>query len=637
MFSPIESRLAVQLRVLRSLLKNRNFWFIAFADVILIVLAHYLSYVIRFEGDIAGWHYKLWSMVPVLLLIKMPVFYLCGLYRGMWRYTSLSDILNIAFASIVSSTIVVIYVLYFVHFLGYSRSVFVIDCILTFLFVSFQRVSVRLYSQNGKVLAQSSFINPSIDSKAKKRILLVGAGDAAEKIIREIKDNDELPYVIVGIVDDDNQKVNRKIHGIPIVGLLEDVSAYAKLMRADEILISIASATGEQMKRIVDICQSSGFNFKVLPGLGKIIDGKISVTMMRKVVYRDLLGRKEVKLDVEQVGAYLKGKTILVTGAGGSIGSELCRQIVNFSPRKILLFDASEENLYAIQMELHHEVGFKRYEALLGKVQSFGLLDKVFFKFSPEVVFHAAAYKHVPLLELNPWEAVYNNIKASQMLLDAAVNNKVERFVIVSTDKAVRPTNVMGASKRVTELLMLAYGSLENCQTIFQAVRFGNVLGSSGSVIPLFQKQIEMGGAVTVTHPEVTRFFMSMEEAAQLILQAGGMGTGNEIFILKMGEPIKIDDMARELIRLAGKEPDAEIEIKYVGLRPGEKLYEELITEGEGIVETDHDEIMVLKSPAVERGKMFEMIELLIVGADSQDCKMLRDVLMQIVPEYTSC
>ena len=637
MYSFIKKKLDVQARILKSLLGNRNFWVIAGADVVLIVLAHYLAYAIRFEGNLAGWQFKIWSMVPAILLVKMPVFYLCGLYRGMWRYTGLGDIMNIAFASIISSIILVTYVLYSLHFIGYSRSVFVIDALLTFLLIALYRISVRLCSQNGKWLTLKYLFKFATDEKRKKRILLVGAGDAAEKIIREVKDNNELPYVVVGIVDDDGHKVNRKIHGVPVVGLLEDVSAHAKRMRADEILISIASATGEQMKRIVSICQSSGFDFKVLPGLGKIIDGKVLVTTMRKVAYRDLLGRKEVKLDIERIGSYLKDKTVLVTGAGGSIGSELCRQIIRFSPQKILLFDASEENLYSIQMELHHELGFHKYETLLGKVQSSGLLDKVFSQFAPDVVFHAAAYKHVPLLEVNSWEAIYNNIKASKMLLRAAVENKVERFVIVSTDKAVRPTNVMGASKRVTELLMLAYGMDGNCETVFQAVRFGNVLGSSGSVIPLFQKQIEMGGPVTVTHPEVTRFFMSMEEAAQLILQAGAMGTGNEIFVLKMGEPIKIDNMARELIRLAGREPDIEIAIKYTGLRLGEKLYEELITEGEDIMDTDHNEIMVLRSGLVDRKMIFDSVNILIQIAGEQDEGLIKKALSEIVPDYVYC
>lgn len=632
----LTSRLTAQVKFLFSLFSNRNFWVIAFSDILLIILVHYLAYYIRFDGNLGGWSEKIIKMLPILLLIKLPFFYFCGLYRGMWRYTSFNDIVNIGVASLLSTAVVILYLVYSEHIIGFSRSVFIIDGILTFLLISLQRASIRFFQNSQSHLQTNILLRPLTEAtrKDKKRILLVGAGDASDRIIREIHDNRELPYRVVALVDDDSRKVGRKIHGIPVVGLLNDLKEHARRMRVDEIFITIASATGEQMKRIIRLCQESDFDFKVMPGLGRIIDGRVSVKSMREVSYRDLLGRKEVTLDVAKIGSYITGKTILVTGAGGSIGSELCRQLLRFSPAKILLFDASEENLYDIQMELHHEHEFTSYETILGKVQSSGLLETVFAQHTPEVVFHAAAYKHVPLLERNPWEAVFNNIRATQKLIAKAIEHRVERFVIVSTDKAVRPTNVMGASKRVTELLMLAYGSTEDCRTIFQAVRFGNVLGSSGSVIPLFKKQIELGGPVTVTHPEITRFFMSVEEAAQLVLQAGGMGTGNEIFLLKMGEPIKIDNMARELIRLAGKEPEIEIMIKYTGLREGEKLYEELITEGEGIVETEHDKIMVLQSDAVEAEKILKGVGKLVEHAKKQNVGLIKNTIRELVPEY---
>jgi FlaA1/EpsC-like NDP-sugar epimerase len=370
-----------------------------------------------------------------------------------------------------------------------------------------------------------------------------------------------------------------------------------------------------------------------------------------------------VRLDQKKIGGYLTGKTVLITGAGGSIGSELCRQALRFAPGLIILFDSSEENLYNVQMELRHEHDTIKTIAILGKVQDLRLLDSVFRQHRPSVVFHTAAYKHVPLVERNPWQAVYNNIFGTQLLMEASILHGVERFVLVSTDKAVRPTNVMGASKRVTELLMLAYSShcwdgnfspawiraqLETEQvmpganpdpashtTRFMGVRFGNVLGSSGSVIPLFKRQIEKGGPVTVTHPEVTRYFMSAEEAAQLILQSGSMGEGGEIFILKMGDPIKIDQMARELIKLTGREPDSEIEISYVGLRAGEKLYEELITEGEGIVDTQHEKIMVLRGEhEIQCNLLNDQLERLALHAKDLDSKGIKDTLKNIVPEY---
>ena len=495
----------------------------------------------------------------------------------------------------------------------------------------------------------------------RKRLLLVGAGDAAEKVIREVHDNGLLPYLVIGIVDDDPSKTGLKIHGIPVVGLVEDLEEHVKRFEAQELLISIASATAQQMKRLVALCQGAAVPFKVIPGLGELINGKVSVKAIRDISYKDLLGRKEARLEQGRIGSYLTGKTVLVTGAGGSIGSELCRQVLRFAPANIILFDAGEENLYAIQMELQHEYNMTNHVAILGKVQDVNLLDSVFKQYKPSVVFHAAAYKHVPLVENNPWEAVYNNVLASMLLMEASITHGVERFVLVSTDKAVRPTNVMGASKRLTELLMLAYGQDRwsgifcsahdglhkeiGCSskavapvdhnTIFMAVRFGNVLGSSGSVIPLFKRQIESGGPVTVTDPEITRYFMSIEEASQLILQTGAMGEGGEIFILKMGEPIQIAKMARDLIKLAGREPDTEIKIKFVGLREGEKLYEELITEGEGIVETGHEKIMVLHGNGTSCEELNESLKYLVQKANELDGQGVKDVFRKLIPEYT--
>jgi len=384
------------------------------------------------------------------------------------------------------------------------------------------------------------------------------------------------------------------------------------------------------------------------------------VTSMREIAYKDLLGRPAVHLDQMEIGRYLTGQTVLVTGAGGSIGSELCRQIIKFNPERIILLDAGEENLYAIEMELQHEHRFHAYIPVLCKIQNQRLLDSIFCQYAPSVVFHAAAYKHVPLIEANPWEAVFNNVFATKNLIETAIFHKTQRFVIVSTDKAVRPTNVMGASKRLTELLMLAYcrdqndsagdgadRKAENCRsrekacaaessprTKFMAVRFGNVLGSSGSVIPLFKRQIEKGGPVTVTDPEMIRYFMSIEEAAQLILQAGAMGTGGEIFLLKMGIPVKIATLANDLIKLMGYEPETDIKIVYTGLRPGEKLYEELITEGEGIIPTRHEKIMVLHGDGPSLGKMENLLDELAGRARAHDASGIKEVLKKILPEY---
>lgn len=474
-------------------------------------------------------------------------------------------------------------------------------------------------------------------------MLLIGAGSAAEKVIREIKDNSNVPYEIVGLVDDDSKKHGLKIHGIPVVGGLDTLKECIARTRPEELLITVASASAEQMQRIVDLCQKAKIKFKVLPSMGEIIRGKLSVTSSREIAYRDLLGRPVVHLDQQEIGRYLTGGTVLITGAGGSIGSELCRQIIRFEPRKIILLDAGEENLYNIQMELHHDHQFLDYVPVLCKIQNKALLTAIFAEYAPSVVFHAAAYKHVPLVEANPWEAVFNNIFATKNLIETTIAHKVERFVLVSTDKAVRPTNVMGATKRVTELLMLAYcngylaeSSLKGHKhTAFMAVRFGNVLGSSGSVIPLFKRQIEKGGPVTVTDSEMTRYFMSIEEAAQLILQAGAMGGGGEIFILKMGSPVKIVNLARDLIKLLGYEPEKDIKIQYTGLRPGEKLYEELITEGEGIVPTKHEKIMVLCGDCISKQQIEELLSRLAKSAAAHDGRGLKVILQEMIPEYT--
>jgi FlaA1/EpsC-like NDP-sugar epimerase len=395
------------------------------------------------------------------------------------------------------------------------------------------------------------------------------------------------------------------------------------------------------MRRIVKICKETGLPYKTLPALGELIDGKVSIKALRDVNYRDLLRREPVQLDIPEIEETIKNRRILVTGAGGSIGSELCRQIVRFLPDELILLDMSEPSLYSIEMELKHRIGFLKYTPILGAAQDEKLMDQTLRKYRPHVIFHAAAYKHVPILERNPWQAVKNNIMGTKTLLEKAVEHKIGHFILVSTDKAVRPTNVMGTSKRLCELLLNAYKGNGTCM---MSVRFGNVVGSAGSVIPLFRDQIARGGPVTVTHPEVTRFFMTIPEASQLILQAAVLGTGGEIFVLEMGTPVKIVDMARDLIRLSGKDPDKDIRIDFTGLRQGEKLYEELIIEGEDVVPTNHEKIMVLKSSngwngladqAAYRQWLLSRIEELCQLAENHDGCGIKEALTKIVPEYT--
>jgi len=605
--------------------RKLNFWIVLGVDLLLLVAAHLLAYLIRFDGVIPlEQRANIPAVLAFLLSVKLVLFHLFGVYRGMWRYTSLADLLNILKACVVAGFITLGGILLLNRFEGFSRSVFVLDGLLTFVFIAGFRVSLRL-------ACQSAFCLPFLGEdtsrrQRRKRLLIIGAGDAAEKLTREINDNKGLPYMVAGFLDD---------QAAQIFGPIADLAEYAFKTKAQEVLIAIPSASRDQMQRIVELCRSCEISF-------------------RDVSFKDLLGRPTVRLELEEIGGILAGRSVLVTGAGGSIGSELCRQIVRFRPATLILMDAGEENLYQIEMELLHEHGFSNYVAVLGKVQDKELLASLFAYYRPTVVFHAAAYKHVPLVEENPWEGVYNNIFASKRLMEVSVEYGVDRFILVSTDKAVRPTNVMGASKRMTEILMQGFCGLAASgqqpansdqqstssgrgpkRTRFMAVRFGNVLGSSGSVIPLFRRQIEMGGPVTVTHPDMTRYFMSIEEASQLILQAATMGEGGEIFILEMGTPVRIGQMARDLIRLCGKEPDTEIEIVYTGLRPGEKMYEELITEGEGIVATTHEKIMVLRGQCASLADLHEPLDRLKDCARRHDAKGIRAELKKVIPEYT--
>jgi FlaA1/EpsC-like NDP-sugar epimerase len=527
------------------------------------------------------------------------------------------------------------------RFQGYPRSVFIIDGFLTFLAIGGIRVVIRLYfaQKSGVMAFPIPWARRQEDDR--KRLLIIGAGGAGEKAVRELRDNPRLRYDVVAFIDDDSYKIGRSIHNIPVVDDLAGLNKAVETLDVDEVLIAISYATGPQMKRIAEACKRCGAPFKTLPGLGELIEGKVSIKTLRDIDYRDLLGRPPVKLDMEAIRGYLENKRVLVTGPGGSIGSELCRQVVPFNPESLILVDASEVNLHGIQMELKYNIGYQRFTAILGSIQNRQLLDKTFSRYQPEVVFHAAAYKHVSAMELNPWQAVHNNIRGSQMVMETAIKHGVDHFVLVSTDKAVRPSNVMGASKRVAELLLQSY---VGNHTRMMAVRFGNVVGSSGSVVPLFREQIARGGPVTVSHQDVTRYFMTIPEACRLILQAGSLGADGEIFILEMGTPVRIWDMARDLIRLSGKEPDRDIEIVFKGLEPGEKLYEELITEGEGIVPTNYEKIMVLKADGKWGGYgdqegfrrwLMEGIEELYKLADQQDARGIREKLKELAPEYT--
>jgi len=619
---------------MRHLLRNKNFWVIVGIDVALVCASYVLAYLIRFEGDIPPEQLSLLRhTLPWIVPLKIAVFFWLGLYRGMWRYTSIADLINIIKAAVISAGAIALALLILRHFEGFSRSVLVLDGLITVFLVGGIRMLIRVYIQRN---IPASFFNPTFfpffnpDREKRTRLLIVGAGDAAEKMLREILENPRIHYRPVGFLDDDPRKRGQAIHGVPVLGAIEEIETLP--IQFDEILIAIPSARGDVMRRVVELCDRTGKRYRTIPKIGELIEGRISVNAIREVRLEDLVGRQEVRLDPATISRFLCGKRILVTGAGGSIGSELVRQISRFQPEVVGLLDFSEFNLFRVEQEFHRRLRSLPTESFLTDVRDRDALNAVMEHFRPHVLFHAAAYKHVPMQENHPREAVLNNVLGTRNLVELAIEAEVERFVLVSTDKAVRPTNVMGATKRVAELFVESMNGRQ--VTRFVAVRFGNVFSSSGSAIPIFQEQIAAGGPVTVTHPDVRRYFMSIPEAAQLILQAGAMGEGGEIFILDMGEPIRIVDMARDLIRLHGLEPDKDIAIEFTGLRPGEKLHEELITAGEGIVPTGHEKIMVLRGKTLDAAALLAKIEALLAISRHGDGEAIRRKLRDIVPEY---
>jgi FlaA1/EpsC-like NDP-sugar epimerase len=628
---------------MKSKLFYKNIFIVAGTDIVLLTFSLYAAHLVRFDFAIPS-YFKLsfFRILPFLIFIKIICFYFFDLYRGMWRYTSIADLMNIIKASSVSTLLVLVFILFSSRFIGFSRSVFFIDWCFTILIISGFRMGVRFYFESiGENQSWSntirSFFGPLHSNiPGSKNLLIIGAGDCGEKIYREIRDNARLQYKVVGFLDDNPVKVGNKIHGIPVLGKISDINFLAKKASADEVLIAIPSSNAEQMRNIVNFCKESEIEFKTMPSYGELINGRVTVNAIREVAYRDLIGREPIKLDEKKIGAYLQGQTVLVTGAGGSIGSELCRQICRFKPSKIVLYERAESPLYEVELELKQNYKGIPVFPILGDVQDIEQLEKTFEVFHPHSIFHAAAYKHVPMLELQPWKAIENNILGTVNLVETTNKYNVERFVFVSTDKAVRPTNIMGTTKRISEMLIQSQNNNRSCNTRFTIVRFGNVVGSVGSVVPLFKKQIAKGGPVTVTDQEVTRYFMTIPEACQLILQAGALASENcvEVYLLDMGTPIKIADMAKDLIRLSGFEPDVDIKIEYIGLRPGEKLYEELITEGEGIVSTSHEKIMALRGQEFNPEMLNGKIDELTLMAKKQDPNQIKQKLQEIVPEY---
>ena len=618
---------------MKTLLRSPNFWILFIADLLLLIIAYYLAFWFRFAPNIPEESLNIFykTVIPILLFqILVLLFFRC--YQGINRYFSLVDALNLVKAIGLSSSIIIVFILFTTGFQGYARSVYILDGLLAFLLLSGIRVATRYLFENKYLIEIARKGKTTLRGK-KRRTLIVGAGDAGEQLIRETLQNQNLGIEITGLLDDDKGKNGRLIHGKKVLGAIDDLPKVASKHNLEFVIIAMPSAPGEVIRMVADLCTKEDIPCKTLPGVSELLDGNIQIARIRDVNYRDLLRREPVHLDNEKISESLYKKKVLITGAGGSIGSELCRQVLRFEPSELIICDKTENNLFHIENETRLFSKGTAISPFLVDITNYNNLYRIFCTTMPDVIFHAAAFKHVPIVELNPWEAIKNNIIGTKNTLKCSELVRAKQFVMVSTDKAVRPTNVMGATKRVAELLTIAYHSRSK-GTRFVTVRFGNVVGSEGSVIPLFKKQIARGGPVTVTHPDITRFFMTIPEAVQLILQAGTMGRGGEIFILEMGIPVKILDMAKDVIRLSGLRPDVDIEIKFTGLRPGEKLYEELITQGEGIVKTQHEKIMVLKgdSPSIE--ELEKDINDLALTANTFNAALIRAGLKKIVPEY---
>jgi FlaA1/EpsC-like NDP-sugar epimerase len=601
---------------------NPRSFLVLLHDLAAALLAWWLAYLLRFNFDVPlEFRQAMWQFTAVVLPVDAFVFWLFGLYRGMWRFASLPDLKRILMAVGLASLAAPM-VLYLVWRLALvPRSVLVLSPILLVLAMGGSRFLYRL--------AKDGHLFPLAVGAERVGVLVLGAGSAAATLLRDLSFHPS--WRVVGLLDDAPDKQGRMLQGVRVLGTLREAKAVAKHLDVTQVIIAMPSASHGARRRALELATTAGLSVLTVPSFDDLMSGRVSISQVRKVELDDLLGRDPVKLDTEGLKGLLTGKVVMVTGAGGSIGSELCRQIALFHPSLLVLFEANEFAIYTLEQEFRQQQPGLEFVCMVGDVKHRRRLEQVMRRYRPAVVFHAAAYKHVPMMEdENTWEAVQNNVLGTYEVARAAANHGVRRFVFISTDKAVNPTNVMGATKRLAEIVCQAMQ--RKAATRFEMVRFGNVLGSTGSVIPKFREQIARGGPITVTHPDIIRYFMSIPEAAQLVLQAGAMGLGGEIFVLDMGEPVKIVDLARDMIRLSGFTED-EIRIEFTGLRPGEKLFEELLADDEQTLATPHPKLRVAKAREVEDGWLEDMLNWLNPEQLPEDAEVRRD-LRRWVPEY---
>ncbi len=595
-------------------------------DLLIITVSGFLALYIRFDFQFSkmemGYVDRELKYLPLNLMITLLLFVLFKLYRSVWRFASANEFLNVISACS-ASTLIQIVIMSFMK-MRMPVSYYMMKYVILIVGVGSLRFAYRILR-----MLQEKRMGLRKDSR--KNTMVVGAGEAGAMIIKEFQNSRYLDQKVCCVIDDNEAKQGKYLRGVKIMGGRDDIRYLAHELQIDEIIVALPSASQSQVKEILQICQETGCELKVLPGLYQMINGEISVSKLRKVEIEDLLGREPVKLQVDSVMGYVAGKVILVTGGGGSIGSELCRQIAVHKPKQLIIVDIYENNAYDIQQELKHKLPELDLVVLIASVRNTHRMNSIFETYRPDIVYHAAAHKHVPLMEDSPNEAIKNNVFGTYKTVKAADKYGVQRFVLISTDKAVNPTNIMGASKRICEMIIQMMNN--HSKTDFVAVRFGNVLGSNGSVIPLFKKQIEQGGPVTVTHPEIIRYFMTIPEAVSLVLQAGALAKGGEIFVLDMGEPVKILDLAKNLIRLSGFKPFEDIPIEFTGLRPGEKLYEELLMSEEGLRETENKLIHIGKPIEFDEERFRKELEELRKTAD-QDSEAIRQKVQEIVPTY---
>lgn len=616
-----------------------NRFFLALLDALLVAVALGFAYELRFEFHILPeYKQQFIHLVGLVVVLRVALFWVFNLYRGISRYASISELIAIGFSVTIGSAVLSLFNFFapFIprfaglpliqnfsgtHLLRIPWSIIIIEAMLSFLLVGGERFFRRIILTAGQRTLVSQ-----------RRILIIGASDLGESVAREMLKSPERGLRPVAFVDEDSTKVGRRIHNIEVAGTIKDIPKVLTEFGVDEIVIALPDPTPKKLQQIVTECKKTPVEFRIVPSMHDVVEGRVSITQLRPIDVEDLLGREQILLTLPEDRNYIKGKCVLVTGAGGSIGSELCRQIMRYQPAKLILFGKGENSIYEIATELGYFFKKTMLEAIIGDVRDREKLTQIFNQFHPEIIFHAAAHKHVPLMEQQPEEAVKNNVLGTYEIARCAHTFGSQLFVLISTDKAVRPTSVMGATKRLAEMIIFSLG--KQSATAFIAVRFGNVLGSRGSVIPLFKKQIERGGPVTVTHPEVSRYFMTLPEAVSLVIQSGSLKDRGSLFVLDMGNPVKILDIARQMITLSGYIPDQDIEIKFIGLRPGEKLTETLLTETEGIRKTEIGKIFVAEPEIIGWDKIEYYLQKLESAAIAGDAKLIKQILKEIIPDY---